>query len=204
MKKKKPSQADITPEWSHKVETDRIGIDPFKVSLTATVEQCRDVARRAGVKAVERLETEVTLQRASNGGLIHAEGTVKAEIIQDCSITLKELHTEVSDDFDAWYTDHDREVISLSGARRERDSLLSGADLPLAEEQDDPEHAVDGAVDVGELAAQYFCLAVDPYIQAPDSKYEKSVDTAFEVQPASKQNPFAALKNWKADRDASK
>lgn len=202
-KKKKQPPAAITPEWPHRVETARIGTDPFAVKIVADPQQRKDMARRAGIASVERLEAEMILRRASGNNLIHVTGHVDADITQLCAVTLAPLQNQVSEEFEAWYTDHE-EVISLSGVRRERKSMLSGGEMPVAEEHEDPEPAIDGAIDAGELAAQYFCLAIDPYPQGKESNYENSVETGFSAAPATRQNPFAALKNWKAGRGGEK
>ena len=200
---KKKQQPAITPEWPHRVETARIGVEPFAVRLAATEQQRKDMARRAGVDAIASLEADMILQRTSGNGRIHVKGTVNAEVTQDCAVTLKKVQNSITDDFEAWYTDH-QQVISLAGVRRERDSMLSGGELPVTEEHEDPETAVDGYIDVGELAAQYFCLAVSPYPRAGDSDYENYVDTGFAAKPSTRQNPFAALKNWKSGKGTEK
>lgn len=202
-KKKKQPPAAITPEWPHRVETARIGAEPFAVKIAADEQQRKDMARRAGVKSIERLDAEVTLQRTSGNNLIHVSGRVDADVTQLCTLTLAPLQNRVTDTFEAWYTDH-QDVVSLAGVRRERDNMLSGGELPAPEEHEDPEPAIDGAIDVGELAAQYFCLSVDPYPQAEDSNYENSVETGLSAAPATRQNPFAALKNWKGGRGREK
>ena len=203
MKKKKQPPKTITPEWPHKVETARIGAEPYAVKLTTTEQQRKDMARRAGIDAIGFLEAQMTLKRNHGNGLIHVKGVLNADVTQDCAVTLKSLQSKVTDSFEAWYTDHDA-VVSLAGVRRERDSMLSDGELPVAEEHEDPESAVDGVIDVGELAAQYFCLAVSLYPRAEDSNYENSVDTGLSALPSRRQNPFAALKDWKSGKGREK
>lgn len=203
MKKKKQPPKTITPEWPHKVESARIGAEPYAVKLTTTEQQRKDMARRAGIDAIGSLEAQMTLQRNTGNGLIHVKGVLNSEVTQDCAVTLKKLQSKVTDSFDAWYTDHEQ-VVSLAGVRRERDSMLSDGELAVAEEHEDPEPAVDGFIDIGELAAQYFCLAVNPYPHAEDSNYEKSIETTFSAGPSARPNPFAALKDWKSNRGTEK
>lgn len=197
--KKKTQQGTITPEWPHKVEAKRIGKEPVSVKLTATEQQCKDMARRGGVSSIESLAADMTLQRASANNLIHVKGQINAIVTQSCAVTLKPVQSKITDDFEAWFTDHEQ-VVSLAGVRRERDSMLSGGELPVADEMEDPEQAVDGFIDVGELAAQYFCLALDPYPLAEGASYEKSIETGSSARPGKQLNPFAALKDWKAGR----
>lgn len=202
-KKKERRSVPLTPEWPHKFETAVLGDKPVRVHLETTEQQRKDLARRAGVEAVDVLEADLTVMRATGNKLIHVKGFLKGLVIQDCAVSLKPVQNEVVDEFEGWYTDHE-DVISLAGVRRERDKMLSGGELPVAEEHEDPEPAVDGAIDLGELAAQYFCLAVNPYPHAEDSNYENYVDAVASAPPPKRPNPFAALKDWKDGRGGDK
>ncbi|HEY8191001.1 MAG TPA: DUF177 domain-containing protein, partial [Alphaproteobacteria bacterium] len=200
---KKVQAAALTPEWPHKFETSILGSKPLQVKLETTVQQRKDLARRAGVVSVEALEAQMTLARTPGNGLIHVTGTLEGAVIQTCAVTMDKIQTRITDEFDAWYTDH-AQVVSLAGVRREKEGLQAGAELAVTEEKDDPEPAVDGFIDLGELAAQYFCLAIDPYVHAENINYENSVETGMSEVPSSRPNPFAALKNWRAGRNGGK
>lgn len=197
---KKEQAAAITPEWPHKFETATLGAKPAQVKLATTPQQRKDLSRRAGVVSVEALEAQMTLERTPGNGLIHVTGTLTGAVVQNCAVTMDKIQTTIDEEFEAWYTDQPQ-VISLAGVRREKESLQTGAELPVTEEKDDPEAAVDGFIDLGELAAQYFCLAIDPYVHAEGVNYENNVETGMSEVASSRPNPFAALKNWRAGKD---
>jgi hypothetical protein len=58
-------------------------------------------------------------------------------------------------------------------------------------------------IDVGELAAQYLSLAIDPY---PRSITARNMPEGNEtvITAGERPNPFAALKDWKAGKKPEK
>lgn len=195
-RKKKEPLLPPTPEWSHKIDAATINRTPKKASFVASERERMDIARRLGVTSVDRAEAEMTLERDTGSYIIHVKGAVKALINQSCVVSLAPLQNEVSDTFEAWYTDKP-EVLNLNKIRHERESVME-SEVPIMSERDDPDHVADGFIDLGELATQYLSLAIAPYPRAEGAGHEKSVDNIMECNtlPARK-NPFAALKDWK-------
>ena len=69
----------------------------------------------------------------------------------------------------------------IEAAAREAEVALDAADPP--------EPMVDGAVDLGEAAAEQLALALDPYPRAPGAVFEPLPEAE-----ATKVSPFAALR----------
>lgn len=195
-RRKKEPPPPLTPEWSHKIDAAAVNHTPRKVSFAASERERLDLARRLNVDSVDSAEAEMTLERDPGSYIIHVTGSVKALINQSCVVSLAPLQNEVSDTFEAWYTDKP-EVLNLNKIRHERESVME-SEVPIMSEKDDPEHVADGFIDLGELATQYLSLAVSPYPRAEGAAHEKGVDDImeFKATPARK-NPFAALKDWK-------
>jgi hypothetical protein len=202
MSKKKQDQAPLISEWPHKIETAVINHVPKQVSFSASEQERKDLARRLQVNAVESAEAQMTLQRDRGSYYIHVTGSVKALIRQSCVVTLELLRNEISDEFEAWYTDQP-DVVSLTKARREKEGKMD-AEVPIMDEHEDPEKVVDGHIDLGELAAQYLSLAINPYPHADGAEHEQAVDSIMESSAAPRKNPFAALKDWKFKGDDKK
>ena len=59
-----------------------------------------------------------------------------------------------------------RDGVRVDRAVRIRAGGCADAELELLPEEEDPEPVVDGMIDVGELAAQFLLLGVDPYPRA--------------------------------------
>jgi hypothetical protein len=199
---KKTPKTPTTPEWPHKVEIARLGPGPMRVSLESTEQQRRDLARRIKVNTIDKAEAKFVLERRPNSHVIHVTGTVIADVVQSCVVTLEPVHTHISEEIDSWYSD-EKEVVSLPRVRREQEGLRADAELEILGEEEDPEPVVEGAIDVGELAAQYLSLAIDPY---PRSQAVKDVEDEGEIviTAGERPNPFAALKDWKAGKNPKK
>jgi hypothetical protein len=201
MSRKTPNNP-LTPEWSLKVDVAQLGGEAVRIALTSTPEQRKDLARRMKVNALEALEGEVLIQRRPGSHIIHVKGQVKANVSQSCVVTLEPILTPIDEKIEAWYSDEDR-IISLSRARREQQGMRADAELEIAGEEEDPEPVIDGAIDVGELAAQYLSLAIDPYPRCEAARKAENEGETI-IRAGSRPNPFAALKDWKAGRDKKK
>ena len=185
-----------TPEWSRKVAVDKLGQKPSKTILEASEQECRDLARRLRVEGIEKLSGEIILQRQPGGHVIAATGTVKATVRQLCVTTLKPLSNKITADIEAWFSD-EAQAVTLNKARRERATQRADTEVQMLEEGEDPETVdADGMLDLGELAAQFLSLAVDPF---PRSAAAAGGET--ELPAAGRPNPFAALKDWKTEKD---
>lgn len=117
----------------------------------------------------------MTLERGDGGGSggggddsIAVEGTVEAVITQACASTLAPFDTTISRPF--------RTLIHSSssgggggdeagGIWGSEDSDGDGGDGGSG--QWDEEVSVNGVIDLGEIAAQYMALSIDPFARAP-------------------------------------
>lgn len=184
----------LRPEWSHRIEAEQIGPRPHKLTVTATPQESKDLARRLRVQAIENLIATVTLQREPGSTVIHVEGQVTAQITQNCITTGQPVAETVIEPFESWYADP-AQAVPFTKARREK--LNRGErEMEILPERDDPDLVTDGFIDVAELAAQYLSLGINPYPRAGDEPPVGGADPMQIIAPARK-NPFAALKEWK-------
>ncbi|HEY8963832.1 MAG TPA: DUF177 domain-containing protein [Alphaproteobacteria bacterium] len=186
-------------EFQHNVRVDQIGSAPYAVEFEADARACEKLAKRFGILSVESLSGKGTLVRQSDGLTLHFKGHLEADVTQACVTTLEPVPEHVSEDFQAYFLD-ESQVTSFVKAKKkkdEEDGSLLLEDLeeqPIPEEHEDPEPVVGGQVDIGEIAAQYLSLALNPYPRCEKAdKAPKSphIKTEEEVKPVS---PFAALK----------
>ena len=75
---------------------------------------------------------------------------------------------------------------------------MANGETPIINEQEDPEKIIGGKIDLGEVVTQHLSLAIDPYPHKEGVKYEYGDDEPEKVPEAFKNNPFAALKDWKS------
>jgi hypothetical protein len=198
MSKSTPTPA-LNTEWSHKIAVDTLPDQAWRKTIVAEDQECRDLARRLGMQSVEGLEADMIVERVS-GGKIHVAGTVRGLVRQPCVVTTVETIQNIEETFESWYADKDA-AISLARIRHDKMSQMMDSEVPMLDEYDDPEPVLNGQIDLGELAAQYLSLAVNPYPRADGVTEEESgkILTERGVAPESR-NPFAALKKWKEDR----
>jgi len=169
----------VTPEFSRIVEADTVSDAPRRMEIGADETERRRLAGRFRLKSIDRLAAVVTLSRRA--GIIHAEGTVGAAVVQACVVTDEPIPAELQTPFSVRFVD---DAFGHSG---EDEVELSAADcetLPLEGNQ----------IDLGELAAETLALALDPYPRSAAAD-----ETLRELGTAGEQDagPFAALKGLK-------
>ncbi len=154
------------PEFPHPVDPAELGAEPCELSLRPDRAQLALLARRFELIALDRLAAAVELQRQPNGDIL-ATGVIDADVVQRCVVTLEPVKNRVRASFRRLY---------VAGA---------DAELGVGEEQDWEPLA--DSIDAGELVAQEFGLALDPFPRAPGA----ALDQPAATDPL--ESPFAAL-----------
>ncbi len=170
----------MTPEFSHEIDAATVSETARAVEIAADETQRRRLAGRFRLPAIDSLSASITLQRRA--GIIHAEGEVRADVVQACVVTDEPLPAKVHAPF------HVRYVADHPGGAREDEIELSEQDcetLPIE----------NGRIDLGELVAETLALALDPYPRSPQAD---AVMLEREESQAEESSPFAALKVLKS------
>lgn len=167
------SSMEPTPEFSRPFMVDRLGKRPADEALVATPEERARLAKRFGLIGLDSLTAAVRLSRRT-GDIIHVEGRLQADVVQECVVTLAPFPSHVEDGFE----------------------LDFGSDTPdlrpeieLDMEFEPPEPIENGIIDLGELVAQHLSLALDPYPRAPGAELDVQQTEIEETQ----RSPFAVL-----------
>lgn len=146
---------------------------PVHRAIEATDAEREALARRFGLEALDELRATFDLLEVDGGAVV--TGEVTAHVAQACVISLEPVRSHIRADVDVVFLPDPPEVESDTDEE--------------ATESDPPERLPDdGIVDLGELAAQYMALALDPYPRHPDATLPGG--TAAAEAPA---GPFAAL-----------
>lgn len=146
--------------------------------IEASRAECQALAARFGLVAVNRLRATLRLVRIGSGAraMVRVRGTLSAQVVQTCVVTLEPLVAEVEEPFGALFAPE-----SLVAAEPE-EILLD----PMSLDEDLAEPMVGGAIDLGELTAQHLSLALDPYPRRPDAAFpawiEESAGAAAEAE----------------------
>lgn len=184
----------IRPEWSHVIRTEHITSDPASISLKASEQECRDLARRFKIMEISNLKADVILQRQLNSNLVQVSGSVTGQVTQACVISAKPVIYEISESFADWFSEED-DVVSLSRVRRDRLNQMIDGDMPVLDDEEDPEPVENGEIDVAEIVVQHVSLALDPYPRAADAMPAVPVAEEGAETGAKRPNPFEGLKN---------
>ncbi|MGH1398296.1 MAG: YceD family protein [Alphaproteobacteria bacterium] len=189
---------NLPPEWSHEIDADNVTSDkPLKLTISAGKEEHVRLVQRLGVSGIEALSAELVLDR-DNPLVVHVAGRIRAKVKQSCVVSLDLVDSDIDERFEAWFADPDA-AVSLAKAKRDKVTKASGREVPILDESEDPEDIIDGKIDLGELVVQHLSLSLSPYPHADGADYEFGDDEPQKVPDEFKNNPFAALKDWKAD-----
>ncbi len=188
----------IIPEWHYPVPAEEIGRSVTRFAIEAGEEEKESIARRLAIVRIELLHADISMSRDQNDHIIHICGTLTAEVIQECVVTLEPVSARIEEKFEGWFADNEK-TVSFEKARRDRLKLKAGIDVPILEENEDPEPIVDGIIDIGELVVQNLSLLLPVYPHSEGVVFEQS-DEDKENQKKSelRKNPFSALKDWKS------
>jgi len=168
--------------WSISVRLDEIPETGLHLDLEADAPTRAAVAAAAAVNEVPRLAASFDLARHGREGM-HVVGTVFAQVLQTCVVTLDPVENEIEEGIDIVFA----APTALGPAARE---VNLGA-----EAVEPPETLIDGVVDLGAVATEFLMLAIDPYPRKPGAVFEppQNADAGS--------HPFAALAALRSGRD---
>ena len=168
--------------WHVPVHLENVPDTGLHLDLDADEEVRARLAAVAGVRSVSRLHASVALTRHGDG--LRAAGRVTATIGQTCVVTLEPLENYVDEPFDVLFVPNE----AVADA--------SAIPMPAVEEVDDTrETLVDGAADLGAVAAEFFLLGIDRYPRKPGAVF------ALPVEDRAADSPFAVLAKLKPAGD---
>ena len=169
----------MKPEFSRVERIDTIGEQDRAVSIEADEAERAALAGRFGLIAVDTLSGDFTVRREAAGYLVR--GTVKASVVQACSVTEAPLPVTITEQVALRY-------IADDGASGDAEEIDLGADAI------DTVALEGGGIDLGEAAAETMALALDPFPRSPEAEAalrEAGVKTEEEARAES--SPFGAL-----------
>lgn len=167
----------MNTEFSRIEPVDTIGEVERRVAIAADAGERDALATRFGLVAVEHLEAAFILRRDAGG--IAAHGTVRAAVVQACSVTGDPLPATVE------------ETVAL----RFVEEAASEEEIELGEDAIDTIGIEDGGIDLGEAAAETMALALDSFPRGPGAA---AVLKAAGVIGEEEAKPLGALAGLKA------
>jgi Large ribosomal RNA subunit accumulation protein YceD len=171
--------------FSRVVRVDAIPQDGRTLTIEAGPSEREELALLYGIPAIAALTATLRLERAGQGGA-RVVGAVHGELTQVCVVSLEPFAATVDEDIDVKFAPRPDED---SGRRPLRETET----VSIADE-DKPDPVIDGKIDVGALAAEFFALGLDPYPRKPGVEFIAPAESL----PAD--SPFAALAAKSAKR----
>ncbi len=177
----------MEPEFSRPLALDRIGSSALIQTLEASPDERVALAARFDLPALNRLTARLSVRRVRGGKYVGVTGHVSGDAVQACVISLEPVPVLVESDFAL--------VLGPIDAAPER------GEIELTGEDDELEPWPEEGLDLGEITAQYFSLALPPYPRAEGAAVPEDYTVVEEEgegnfatkEESDKPNPFASL-----------
>ena len=130
------------------------------VSIEADADQRRALAEAHALQDVARFAAELNVAPWRGDG-VRVRGSVEADIVQQCVVSLDPIETAIRAPVDAVFLP---EGSPLARPRHAEDGEM----LIDPEGPDAPETFSEGRLDVGAVSEEFLALAIDPYPRKPD------------------------------------
>jgi len=177
---------------------------PVRVEIKASPAQCEALAKLNGLVAIADFIARFDVVRLGRTGA-KVTGEVRAHITQNCVVSLEPFDSEMREPVEVRFAEGAKD---FSGAARpKRGEFLKEAQELVVEhhigEEEEPDPIVDGKINLGALACEFFALALDPYPRAPGvdlaelAKNVPNLEVNAPLVEEAELSPFAALAQLK-------
>lgn len=161
----------------------------MEVPFEAGEKTLKELAKRFGIPEVVSLVGSAKVRPYRKAGLT-VEASFKAEVVQNCVVTLDPVHQKVDESFTQRYLPEHMIEPEAEQVATEREIQID------IEAEDSPEPMMGNGVEIGEAVAERLALALDPYPRKAGVSFEPPAKEDGDA-PESKPNPFAALEKLK-------
>ena len=134
------------------------------VTIEATPTERDALASFYKLPAIAALTATLRLEPWGRGGA-RVTGAVHGELTQVCIVSLEPFPATVDEDVDVRFAP---QTVADPRSRAAQEAQT----VSLADE-DEPDPVIDGKIDLGALAAEFFALGLDPYPRKPGAVFER-------------------------------
>ena len=167
----------VEPELSRPLLVDKIPAGGIEEHVVASPAERKALVARFGLLDLGKLEADLNVDR-EKGHMIAVTGTLTADVVQPCVVTLEPVPAHITDSIDILFAP--RAILDVGANPPHSDAI----------EDEAPEPIVNGLIDLGELVAQHLAVALDPYPRKPGV----SLDAVKSEPPGENTyKPFAKL-----------
>jgi hypothetical protein len=159
------------------------------VSISADAATLQALASADGLPKISSLDADFHVVPKS-GGRFNVSGEVHAKVTQVCVVSLEPFESYLVEPIDVDFAPStDVTVTEISTFST---TLIGGEDA--VQERDPPDPIIDGKIDLGALASEFFTLGLDPYPRKPGVTFEEPSGGNGEGAAST---PFSALRQLK-------
>jgi hypothetical protein len=168
------------PPFSRRIRVDALPADGLSQTIEANADERAALAAANRLPAIASLTASFVVRRSGRAGA-RVTGDVHAEVTQLCVVSLEPFAATVDEAVDVRFAP----AATAAAPRRGK-----GDDVEMVEigGEDPPDPIIDGSIDLGALAAEFFALGLDPYPRKPGVAFEPPEDAED-----ADDSPFAAL-----------
>jgi uncharacterized metal-binding protein YceD (DUF177 family) len=163
------------PEFSRIINPEHLSATGIEERLEAKPAECAALAKRFELIGMPSLVAELSVKPERRGAIV-VTGTITADVVQRCVVTLEPLSVHLDLNIDMILVPES--LLTTVAGSTEGDSS-----------EDDLDYYADNKIDLGELVAQHLGINLDPYPRKPDAALEI---TEFGTK-TDKPHPFAQL-----------
>ena len=164
--------------FSRVVRVDALPKEGQTFAIEANPTERAELAEFNKLPSIEVLTASLNLRHTGRGG-VRVTGAVHADLTQVCGVSLDPFPASVDEAIDVRFAPATEEA-ALRRPSREPD------EISMADE-DAPDPIIDGKIDLGALAAEFFTLGLDPYPRKPGALFDSPEETG------SVDSPFSSL-----------
>jgi uncharacterized metal-binding protein YceD (DUF177 family) len=185
----------LDPSWT--IEVRLIGETGRNAGFQASPEQCLSLARELGLIACNSLTVAYKI-RSLHRGRYRVSGTINADVVQACVVTLEPVPALLSEvmDLEFWPVEQLAAEAKPGVTSEASDELSDTADFAAL--GDEPAEPIEqGRIALGRVVYELVSAALDPYPRKPGAEFSWASKDDGAVKP------FAALAKLKLKPDPS-
>ena len=157
----------MSEPFSRVVRVDSIPRDGRTVAIEASPTEREALAALYRLPSIEALSAELTLERSAQDE-VRVRGVVHGRLTQICVVSLEPFPAVVNEEVDVRFA----ELADDVAARRPSSEPQTFS----IDDEDEPDPIIEGRIDLGALAAEFFALGLDPYPRKPGAEFESPQD----------------------------
>ncbi len=175
------------------------GLPDDSITITANEAERTALAELNELPGISKFAAAFKIRSGSRD--IHLTGRINAHITQTCVVTLDPFEAVIGEPLDIRFAapkPYEKPGKNPEGKGKKAPRIADLVSEGL--EADPPEPLVDGHIDLGAVAAEFFALSLDPYPRKPGVDFEANAREALGIEDEGETdaedkpgNPFAIL-----------